>query len=72
MKAGDIIWTEIKKEKFHIRRYDDLKIDTKPLIIKIDAEGFEHEIIKGMMTIPDGPGLGIQLNMDVVRQLSKQ
>ena len=30
------------------------------------------QIIKGMMTIPDGPGLGIQLNMDVVRQLSKQ
>ena len=30
------------------------------------------QIIEGMMSIPDGPGLGIELDMDVVRQLSKQ
>ena len=30
------------------------------------------QISEGMMSIPDGPGLGIELDMDMVRQLSKQ
>ena len=50
---------EYNIEKISIR--DNTPILSEPLQIK-----------KGMMSIPDGPGLGIQLNMDVVRQLSKQ
>lgn len=30
------------------------------------------QISEGMMSIPDGPGLGIELDMEMVRQLSKQ
>ena len=50
---------EYNIEKISIR--DNTPILSEPLQIK-----------KGMMSIPNGPGLGIQLNMDVVRQLSKQ
>ena len=37
-----------RKLKITIKRYDDLKINKKIDFIKMDTEGYEHEILKGM------------------------
>ena len=39
------------KQKLEFKRLDDLNIVSNPHFIKIDAEGYEHEIIKGMLNI---------------------
>ena len=41
----------INKQKLEFKRLDDLNIVSNPHFIKIDAEGYEHEIIKGMLNI---------------------
>ena len=39
----------IKEKKFNFKRFDDIDFPIKPHFIKIDAEGFEHEILLGMI-----------------------
>jgi len=39
---------KIKKSKFDIRKFDNLKINKKIEFIKMDIEGYEHEALKGM------------------------
>ena len=37
-----------KKKKFNLKKFDDLKIDKNICFVKIDVEGFDHFVIKGM------------------------
>lgn len=39
----------IREERIKIRKFDNLKFIKKPHLIKIDAEGFEAQIIHGML-----------------------
>lgn len=39
---------KIVKEKINIKIFDKLNLDCKPKFIKIDVEGFDYEVIKGM------------------------
>jgi FkbM family methyltransferase len=41
-------YIKIKKSKIKVKKFDDLIIDGKIDFIKIDVEGFDHEVIKGM------------------------
>ena len=40
---------KIKKKKIKIRKFDNLNINIKPHFIKIDVEGYDHLVIKGLM-----------------------
>ena len=39
----------IKKKKIKIRKFDNSNINIKPHFIKIDVEGYDHVVIKGLM-----------------------
>ncbi len=41
---------KIKKKLINCRKYDDLKLKIKPHFIKIDTEGFDEYVLKGMKT----------------------
>ena len=41
---------KIKKKLIDCRKYDDLKLKIKPHFIKIDTEGFDEYVLKGMKT----------------------
>ena len=40
---------KIQKKKLNIKKFDDLKLKIEPIFIKIDVEGFDHKVIKGML-----------------------
>ena len=40
---------KIKKEKLSLKKFDNLKLNINPIFIKIDVEGFDHKVIKGML-----------------------
>tara|TARA_Y100000591_G_C21845181_1_gene708277 strand:+ start:2104 stop:2928 length:825 start_codon:yes stop_codon:yes gene_type:complete len=43
------IFFKIKTHKFYLKKYDDLKLKIKPIFVKIDVEGYDHKVIKGML-----------------------
>lgn len=63
----------IKKSKIKIKRFDDLKINKKIDFIKIDVEGFDHEVIIGMKkTIYKyKPILLIEYNIENIKKIFK-
>jgi len=40
---------KIKSQLLNLKKYDDLKLSIKPCFIKIDVEGYDHKVIKGMI-----------------------
>lgn len=63
----------IQEEKIKIKKFDNLKFIKKPHLIKIDAEGFEVQIIRGMlMTIKKHmPILLIEYNKKQIEEIIK-
>lgn len=55
---------DVRAQKVSVRRYDDLKMGRPVQFVKIDVEGFEYEILKGMTaTIKrDRPVLLVEYN----------
>ncbi len=40
---------KIKKKKLNIKKFDHLNFKIDPIFIKIDVEGFDHNVVKGML-----------------------
>lgn len=40
---------KIKTQVLNLKKFDDLKLNVKPCFIKIDVEGYDHKVIKGMV-----------------------
>ena len=43
------IFFKIKTHELYLKKYDDLKLNVKPIFVKIDVEGYDHKVIKGML-----------------------
>ena len=40
---------KLKKKKINIYKFDDLNLKIKPHFIKIDVEGYDHYVLKGLL-----------------------
>ena len=64
---------KIKTQVLTLRKFDDLKLNVKPCFIKIDVEGYDHKVIKGMVrTIKKyKPLILVELNKENFFQINK-
>ena len=64
---------KIKTQKLILKRFDTLRLSTKPIFIKIDVEGYDHKVIKGMIkTIKKyKPIILVELNKENFGKINK-
>ncbi len=43
------IFFNVKSQEFNLKKFDELKLNINPCFIKIDVEGYDHKVIKGML-----------------------
>lgn len=64
---------KVKSQEFTLKKYDELKLKINPCFIKIDVEGYDHKVIKGMLkTIKKyKPFILVELNKENFFQINK-
>ena len=63
----------IKSQNLRLKNFDKLNLATKPIFIKIDVEGFDHKVIKGMIKTINKykPILLVELNKENINVINK-
>ncbi len=63
----------IKSQNLRLKNFDKLNLVTKPIFIKIDVEGFDHKVIKGMIKTINKykPILLVELNKENINVINK-
>lgn len=64
---------KIKTQVFTLKKFDELKLNTRPCFIKIDVEGYDHKVIKGMTKTINKfkPLILVELNKENFSQINK-
>ena len=63
----------VKTQNLNLKKFDNISLNTEPIFIKIDVEGFDHKVIKGMMkTIKRyKPILLVELNKENIYEINE-
>jgi len=63
----------VKTQNLNLKKFDNISLNTDPIFIKIDVEGFDHKVIKGMMkTIKRyKPILLVELNKENIYEINE-
>ena len=64
---------KVESQEFTLKKYDELKLKINPCFIKIDVEGYDHKVIKGMLkTIKKyKPFILVELNKENFFQINE-
>lgn len=56
---------KLKKKPFKLKKFEDIKIKSKACFVKIDVEGHDHKVIKGMLRFikKETPVILVEYNM---------